>query len=288
MSLRCKKFVALLLFVMGVVLQLPPLLINADANPIISISNPASQDAATGNVGKIFDAISTVNSDIHDAGLLTGKDNYAGYTEDFLSGNYDSSSKVVNITINMSAYNRLTNKNRQTVMQIALEDIYNSNISRSNRNKIYNELCNLDETTANLVRQLSTDVTADFGEAYQMFKPFTGTIGIILGVLSLLIFILLGITMVLDIAYITIPVFQMFLTPEHGENPKFVSLEAYSAVKEAESKAGTQDYKSPMSVYFRTKTKQLVMIFICLLYLVSGNLYTLIASWIDYFAGFVG
>ena len=46
----------------------------------------------------------------------------------------------------------------------------------------------MDKSTSNLVRQLSNDVDADFAGAYMTFKPFTGVVGWILGLICLSIF----------------------------------------------------------------------------------------------------
>lgn len=185
----------------------------------------------------------------------------------------------------MNAYNKLDTEEKQLVMQIALDGIFSSDITRVNKNKIYNALSALDSTTSSLVRQLSRDVSADFYKAYRYFEPFTGPIGIVLGVLTLLIFLLLAITGVIDIAYITIPTFRLMLDhPGSDEKPRFVSIEAAYAVKEAESKSG-QGYVSPMTIYLGSKIKQFVAIAICLLYLSSGQIFIILSYWIDMFNG---
>ena len=145
----------------------------------------------------------------------------------------------------------------------------------------------MDETTATLVRELSTDVRADFGKAMGWFRPFSGWVGWLLGSIALLMFMLLGLTMIVDIAYISLPVVQLLLTDDTKNRAKFVSHEAYSAVKEQQSKSGVE-YKSPMVLYLKAKTIQFVAIFICLLYLVSGQLYVVLASMMDYFHGLLG
>ena len=194
------------------------------------------------------------------------------------------------IEIKMSKYRSdlVSQETRQDVMQIALEEVQSSSISRANRNKIYNELCALDETTSNLVRQLSEDVQSDFVGAYSTFRPFSGFFGWALGVLALGMFMTLGLTIVLDLTYINLPFMQLIL---HGtkdnEKPRLVSLEAYSAVREADSKAG-EAYVSPNGIYLKHKGKQLVMVSVCILYLTSGRLYELVATCIDYFRGILG
>ena len=281
-----KNILALVLLIMGVVVWLSPnLVVSADTtNPVISIVNPPSQDANASS-GFIKSTLASINNSLHERDLFL--DNVPGGSNyEFLSYSYDSASKTCNITVNMTEYNKLTSKHKQETMQLTLDGIYNSQISKTNRNKIYNALCKQDETTSSLVRQLSSDVTADFGHAYLYFKPFSSPIGIVLGVIAFVIFILLGFTLLLDIAFITLPFFQSFLTKEDG-TAKFISIEAVNAVKEQASKEGTE-YVNPLGIYLKSKIKQYIAIFICLLYLLSGQIYTLLANFIDYFSGILG
>lgn len=281
-----KNILALVLLFMGVVVWLSPnLVVSADTtNPVISIVSPPSQDG-TASSGFIKTAVNNINSTIHINNLMLSNDS-AVADPNFLTYNYDSAAKTVNITINMNDYNKLSSKNKQAVMQYALDGIYNSQISKTNRNKIYNALCKQDETTSSLVRQLSTDVTADFGHAYEYFRPFSGPLGVVLGIIAFVIFILLGFTLLLDIAYITLPFLQGWLTKTDG-TARLVSIEATNAVKEQESKAGSE-YVNPLGIYLKSKIKQYIAIFICLLYLLSGQIYTLLANFMDYFSGLLG
>ena len=279
-----KNVLALVLLIMGVVIWLSPnLVVSADtSNPVISISNPPNQDANTSG-GAIADLCLTINNNIHDKGIM--KSNVTAVADtDFVT--YSFSSNVANITINMTEYNKLGNKAKQDLMQVALDTTYNSNVSKTNRNKIYNALCKQDEPTSALVRQLSEDVNADFAGAYKYFKPFSGPLGVVLGFLTLAIFVILGLTLVIDIAFITLPFVQSLLLNTDGK-AKFVSIEAVNAVKEQESKSGSE-YVNPMGIYLKSKTKQYIAIFICILYLMSGKIFSLLARFMDYFSGVLG
>lgn len=279
-----KNVLALVLLIMGVVIWLSPnLVVSADtSNPVISISNPPNQDANTSG-GAIADLCLTINNNIHARGIM--KSNVAAVADtDFVT--YSFSSNVANITINMTEYNKLGNKAKQDLMQVVLDTTYNSNVSKTNRNKIYNALCKQDEPTSALVRQLSEDVNADFAGAYKYFKPFSGPLGVVLGLLTLAIFVILGLTLVIDIAFITLPFVQSLLLNTDGK-AKFVSIEAVNAVKEQESKSGSE-YVNPMGIYLKSKTKQYIAIFICILYLMSGKIFSLLARFMDYFSGILG
>ena len=276
-------FIALALM-MGIVLGLSPIVVSA-ANedlPAITIVSPPSADKDA-----IQMMVINCNTRIHDAGIFTADSALGVTAQDFLFYE-DASGGNINVRINTTEYNKLKQGAKQDVMQLALSEIYNSSISRTNKNKIYNELCSYDSATSSLVRQLSNDVNADFYEAYKYFKPFSGVLGVILGLFSIVIFALLGLTICVDIAFMTIPFIQNSLMSGSEDKVKFVSLEAVSAVKESESKVGGSDYKSPVQFYLKSKSKQLVAISICLLYLVSGQIYNVLAQIIDYFSGIIG
>lgn len=290
--------VALFLSLMGVVCGLSPLTVMAGSgttNPMITLTNVPVGDAAGDTSGKIYFAVSAINQSLADdhgwTETMVNPTTGASYESpiEFIKYTYKENSGVRNVTltINMRQYKKLNNQLQQDTMQVTLDGIYNSDISRTLKNKIYNEISALDATTAALVRQLSNDVTADFAGAYSWFKPFSGVIGWFLGVAALAMFAVLGVTMVIDIAFITLPIVQLALTKEKENKATFVSHEAFHAVKEQQSKAGTE-YVSPMAVYLRSKTGQFIALFICLLYLVSGELYGLLASLIDYFRGVLG
>jgi hypothetical protein len=174
-------------------------------------------------------------------------------------------------------------------MTIALDTINNSQISKMNKTKLYNKVAELDESVSSLVRQLSDDVKADFASGYNMFKPFSGVLGTILGVLCLAIFIMLGLTIIIDIAFITLPFLQIALTDriEQKKKVSIVSNEAVKAVEAAHNSSGTE-YINPMGYYLKHKVKQLIALGICLLYLVSGKIYYLMAQIIDLFQGWLG
>lgn len=281
-----QNILALVLLIMGVVFWLSPnLVVSADtSNPVISIVNPPSQDANASG-GFVADMCLNVNSAIHDKNIFKAETKAVADT-DFLTFSFDSSSNVANISINMTAYNKLGTKAKQEVMQTSLDTIYNSSISKTNKNKIYNALCKQDEPTSSLVRQLSDDVTADFGNAYKYFRPFSGPLGVFLGCAVMVIFVILALTLLFDIAYITLPFIQNAL-PEDNGRVRFISLEASNAVKEQESKSGTE-YVNPLGIYLKSKVKQYIAMFICLLYLMSGKIFSVMANFMDYFNGFLG
>lgn len=154
-----------------------------------------------------------------------------------------------------------------------------------------------------LLASLLQSTKPDYVTANRIWAPFSGPVGVILGILSIAVMALLGVTMAIDICYITIPAVQMALSGGEagsngqGDKPKglsgLVSIEAKKAVDIAANgggngQGGSGEHKAAIGQYFKFRWKGLVMLVICLLYLVQGEIYSLIGMFIDLFSGFIG
>lgn len=268
---KTKVLIVAQLLIMGVVMWLSPFLnVSCASNPIITISGITGTDST-----RLNSLVGDINSRVRDE---------ADINWDFLAIIPTTSSDIYSIELNMLLYKECEIDTKQKIMESALSAVSNSNLSLTNRNKLYNFIANEDTTTSSLVRQLSKDVNADFGNAYyKYFKPWSGALGILLGCISLAIFVTLAVVTVIDIAYICIPIVQIALSHDNSTSkPKLVSLEAANAIKDGESASGNTR-KDVMMIYLKSKTKQYVALAICLLYLISGNIYNLLANFIDYF-----
>lgn len=153
---------------------------------------------------------------------------------------------------------------------------------------------------ATMLATLLQNTKPDYVAANRLYEPFSGVVGTILGVIAVLLMAALGVTMALDLAYITIPAFQMALggTNEggHGDKSKgiggIISQEAKKAVQAADGgsggQAGSGEYRAAVGIYFKYRWKGLVLLGVCLLYLVQGQIYSFVAWFIDLFSGFLG
>ena len=269
-------FVALFIMTLGVVFISLPLVIYGSVNPTITITSLPNDNAERGYLQKLV-------SDV-----ATNLEEDTGFTDEFMIDcSPSSTSGNFVIEVNLQFYKDLGQSAKQDVMNSVLNTISDSNVSRINRVKIYNFVSDLDESTSNMVRQLDTDVRADFGTAYAYwFKPFSGVLGTFLGILCLAIFVFLGVGVAIDLAYITFPAVQYFFSEENKKRYKFVSFEARKSIEYSES-SSSNEYKSPTSFYFKVKSKQFIYISICVLYLASGKIYVLIANLMDAFKGII-
>lgn len=269
MSYFKKSCVALLTIVLGVALMLPHFALSASASEGGG-SKPRCELASENGIA---DLCSTVSTDIG---------NKLGYSQNFLE--VSGTGKV--IVVNMPWYNDLDVADKQSVMQVTLSAINKSSLIQRDKTKLYNFVCDLDKSTASLVRQLSEDVDPDFARGYSWFKPFSGGVSTFLGFMTIVIFVFLTISILLDIAYLAIPFFRLpvdkFFSKHEDAKPFIISKEAWKAIRSAEADNSS---KSAMSYYYRYKIPQFAVVALCLLYLVGGSLFDLIARLIDTFRG---
>lgn len=151
-----------------------------------------------------------------------------------------------------------------------------------------------------LLATLLQNTKPDYVAANRIYEPFSGVVGTILGVLSVIVMALLGITMALDIVFITIPAVQLMMgadgSGQGGQDSankmsRLISAEARQAVQAQGDSGGgggqSGDGKLALGIYFKKRWKSLVLLGICLLYLVQGQIYSLVAWIIDLLSGFL-
>lgn len=230
--------------------------------------------------------------------------------------------------VDETQFNKLTTGAKQkflkdlfTVANIAAAYGSNSSVSATAKGKfngittqtvqiLYERLETYEGMGSVLMASIMENTKPDFSSANKIYEPFSGLVGTILGLIAVLIMALLGITMALDIAYIVIPTVQLMLDgsegnggahaggPGQGHGQKkglsgLVSQAARNAVQAANGGQGGQGQggegnKMAIGVYFKYRWLELVVLGICLLYLVSGNIYSFVAWILDLVSGFLG
>lgn len=162
----------------------------------------------------------------------------------------------------------------------------------------FKELQSLDGVGSKLMSTILSDTKPDFVTANKIYQPFSGIVGTILGILSILLMAFLGIVMVLDICYIALPPMRMFVGEVsegqgrgHGSSLKsnLISNDAIYSVKVAEESDGSDgSKKQALGVYLKRRIPMLILLGVCLLYLVQGQIYTLVGWILDLVSGFLG
>lgn len=262
---------------------------SAISGPTVTLSSLNSKE-----VSAIKTTCGDINKAVYEKSSKTGIKNSDAEILSYAKDNEVSDGEggiVINVRFNTLLYNALNGNQKMEVMNIVLNGIEQSDLSTIVKTKLHNLISNSDEATSNLTRQLSEDVRADFigviGSPFM--KGLFRVLRLILGAVALLMFLFLGMMIVMDIAYITIPAWQCWVdarndNPENTKDkPILVSIEARNAVMTAENSIGSSGFREPLGIYVKLKSKQLIMCSLCLLYLLSGKIYNLLGAFIDLF-----
>lgn len=197
------------------------------------------------------------------------------------------------------AFNELTSSGQTEIIEdikVASEKSVDSNpdVSEGTVQNWFKELQSLDGVGSKLMTTILSDTKPDFVTAKILYEPFSGIIGTILGLLSVLLMAFLGIVMVLDISYIALPPMRMLVSEGDGKDKKslksnLISNDAIYAVKVAEESDGNDgSKKQALGVYLKRRIPMLILLGVCLLYLIQGEIYTLVGWILDLVSGFLG
>lgn len=190
---------------------------------------------------------------------------------------YNESSGVV--LFSNKAYNKLSTKKKEAFMREALLGVKESGLGGQVKTRLYNFIADQDGTTAAAIKYLKSDTSADLVAAMSWLRPFTGVISTILGVFCLVIFVMMSVSIVIDMTFITLPaVTYGIVSKDH--RPFYISREAWGTVRECEN---STEYKSTASIYLKRRVGSMILVGLCLLYLVSGQIYDLFAWLLDSF-----
>lgn len=248
-------------------------------------------------------------------------DSYSDHQYKTSDGGYLLYTEVVNTDvpsdwIDESKFNKLTAGGKQNFMKdvfkianrkVQVDEAHGVTAESAVTSETVTEMCDILQNKSGmgstLMASLLAETKPDYASANKLYKPFSGIVGTALGLISVLIMALLGVSMGLDIAYIVIPAFQMFCgggdNGSGGNGGKasgvggLISQEAHWAVNETDGGggAGGQNgggHKAAVGIYLKYRWKGLCLLGICLLYLVGGQIYSFVAWFIDLFSGFLG
>lgn len=219
-------------------------------------------------------------------------------TDGLVSGNF------TNLT-SSAKEELLTDMNQLADNKISDDETTAANNGKKSRSQVTDQtksnwLVNLQQCNGvgtQLMNTILQNTKPDYATANRIYEPFSGIVGTCLALGAILIMAFLGITMVLDLSYIGIPAFRMMVGGDDkgGKDgkPKFISWEAVSAVTQAEGGNGGSGQdgsgnKVAVGIYFKKRVIMLIVLGVCLLYLISGQIYTLVSWILDLVSGFLG
>lgn len=186
------------------------------------------------------------------------------------------------LTFSNKLYSELDMEEKREFMRVALAATKETSLGVQQQNRLYNFIYEQDNAVSAAVKYLQSDTSADFVAAKEWFRPFSSPLSTVMGVLCLLIFIFMGFSIIIDVAYLSLPFFQGLL--ERGEErkrPIGVSREAWAANKEVET---DERHRGIFSIYLGKRIPAIILMSICLGYVISGYIYDIIIYFIDAFS----
>lgn len=213
----------------------------------------------------------------------------------------NNGSSGTNYDVNEAQFQDLTKEEQQRftteLVEHANEQVGENGVTNSTVTGLLQKLQTKKGMGSKLLTEILKNTKPDFVRGNAIYQPFSGLIGTVLGLGAILILAFLGIIMVSDLAYITLPPYRALMGGGEGEGGKrdgaakfLVSHEAVSAVIESEgSSEGSQGgYKYAVGIYLKRRAIALILLGLALLYLVQGQIYTLVGYIMDLVQGFLG
>lgn len=203
-------------------------------------------------------------------------------------------------------YTELTSKSRQQLLndmnkaadnkvsEDKGEEPSSNTVTADTKNNWLVNLQKCDGVGSQLLTTVLANTKPDFVTANQIYQPFSGLVGTLLGLGAVLLFAAVAIVMVLDISYMAIPFIRTIGTDDSGsqKRPNWVSYEAYYAIQQAEGGEGGGNTKGAgkqaLGIYLKKRIGMLVLLGICLLYLIQGQIFTFVGWVLDLVSGFIG
>lgn len=198
------------------------------------------------------------------------------------------------IDVNTDEYNKLSKKGQSEFTKDLIGSM-NTASEGSKQTKAANGTPNVTTSTAQnwlkslqqnpgmgtkILQETLAQTRPDFVEAQKIYAPFSGAVGVIIAVIAILLMAGLVLTMVIDIAYITLPFLRGMGADGEGKGNKikFVSHEAIAAVKETEEGDGKG---TAIFAYLKKRFVGIILLTLTLVMLVSGQVFNVAGSVVD-------
>lgn len=241
-----------------------------------------AEEGRTSNTFKGEEVEATASAYVDDPGAVAVFSQVANSSNEYIKAkvlSVDVSKRVIYFDNNV--YRGLYVNQRKDFLQHALTQIKQSNLKPKSKNKLYNFLSLQDGDASKILRSLEKDLTADIANGREVYLPFSGTVTTILGLIALGVFIGVGISMVIDISYLTLPMVQKSIDERpDGKLPNLVSSQAYFAVREREANEGS----NYMLSYLKKRSIAVALVMISLGYLSSGLIFEAVGFVVQVFS----
>ena len=272
---------ALIVLLLTLIMLLSPITVFAAPEP--TGKAVTTEQAYKSLTQKVQGQVSLNSYELEGGGYLGGASLFVGNAND----GYD---------LDVSAYETLTSDAQTKVVsdiaQASNSSVGTDGVTEATVQSFWKSLQAKSTVGSKFLNTILQNTKPDFVTANAIWKPFAGPVGVAMGVLAVMIMSFLGIVMVADIAYITLPPIRLFVSDVDGPGKiaksKIFSHDALYAVQKAETLHDAGSPKQALGIYFKRRVFMLILLGICLLYLVQGSLFTLVGYILDLLVGFLG
>lgn len=192
-------------------------------------------------------------------------------------------------------FNSLDPDEQQKANEEVINTINDWNMSQEARAQVQKKFTDAEElgmTDSQLLTLMFAETKADLSTAMKWFGPFQGTVGLILGIGVVIIMVLLIASTVFDLVYIGLPMARNALDGKAESNgqpkPFGVSYDAVKVVQNHEGGGQGGQGGSNGNIYFdylKRRVITYIILAVCILYLISGQLSSVIGWLLDLVSG---
>lgn len=234
----------------------------------------------------------TVNTISGDSDVLSGTPvldkSFGVYTLSTLAGN------KLTISYDTEAFSNLSDKEQSKATSEMLQTVAAWQLDSKSVTKIAEELEKNNTivfTKADAVAILFNN-GADIMSALTWFMPFQGGFSTVLGVGVIIVICLLLLSTVLDLVYIGLPTARMAMNAnaesKDKEVPFGISTDALRIVQQQTQTGDGKNQGSPYLQYFKKRFLTYIILAVCILYLLSGQIGGLISGLLNLASGITG
>lgn len=195
------------------------------------------------------------------------------------------------LQFNSGDFAKATERSKKRAVKSFITIMQESNLDAQVQQNLFDSMAGADkELQAMMLPLIFDNTSADLYTAMKWVSPILQVFRVVLGIGAIVLIALIFLSTVLDCAYIGIPMARGNKEGGSGNDKPFgISYDAISVVKEVESSLdGNNRYKNPYFLYFIRRSTTYIVLVICILYLVVGELSGLMSWLLSLGSGVVG
>lgn len=181
------------------------------------------------------------------------------------------------LKFNVDTFDAATENSRRQAMKQFTTMLQSSAVSNQGQTRIFEELQNTNNTVQKMLLPMVIESTsADVYGGWKVIKPFIPTIRVLFGVMAIGIIIFLIFFTILDLVFVGMPLARDKI--QNGSDGKgifivkWVSSDAKSVIQETEGGDSSTGYTNPYLLYLKRRGITYLILTLCILYLVVGEI----------------